>query len=628
MTPLSADGPGRSDLRLWADALARLDRALGSLIPAAQALGVPAPSGSHWYELVRHKLVPQAHARPMLVVAVVGGTNIGKSVVFNQLAGEQASGVSPLAAGTRNPVCLVPPGFYDEPALEAIFAGFSLRRWQSDQDALVPSDEHLLFWREGVQVPPRLLLLDTPDIDSDAPVNWAKAEMIRESADVLIAVLTQQKYNDAAVKQFFRKAADADKAVIVLFNQCELDEDRAYWPQWLATFVSETGVRPELVYVMPYDRAAAGARQLPVFDVGSDGRSPLGAPGDLRAELASLHFDAIKIRTLRGALNEVLADDGARAYFETIRATSHCYQAAADALSATDMARVRWPSVPTGLLVDEIGRWWDERRPTWSRRVHGFYRSVGKGLAWPVRTAWKRIQGEPLDPLEAFRAQERLAVVQTVEKLLDELDRLAKLGNEILRPRLVALLAGEARANLMVRVEAAHAALPALDDDYRTFLRNELDTWKSDNPRAVWWLQSLDHVAAVARPAVTVTLAFSGGVLAGDVVHQAAVQAGHSAAQVAAEAAITGSVTAGGEALVTATGESIKQAAARLFQRLQDRYAAERAAWLATWLENELLVNLLADLRRGANLPHNAAFREAAAALDELRHYRISASTQ
>ncbi len=86
---------------------------------------------------------------------------------------------------------------------------------------------------------------------------------------MLVAVLTQQKYNDAAVKQFFRKAAAADKPVIVCFNQCDLEADREYWPQWLATFCDETGAQPELVYVAPYDRLAANELRLPFYEVGS-----------------------------------------------------------------------------------------------------------------------------------------------------------------------------------------------------------------------------------------------------------------------------------------------------------------------------------------------------------------------
>ena len=119
------------------------------------------------------------------------------------------------------------------------------------RDPLEESEEDRLFWRVGAHVPPRLLLIDAPDVDSDAVVNWRRARAIRESADVLISVLTQQKYNDAAVKQFFREAAEADKPVIVIFNQCDLKADRDYWPQWLTTFCAETGASPELVYVAP-----------------------------------------------------------------------------------------------------------------------------------------------------------------------------------------------------------------------------------------------------------------------------------------------------------------------------------------------------------------------------------------
>ena len=75
-------------------------------------------------------------------------------------------------------------------------------------------------------MPPRLLLLDAPDVDSDVTVNWQRARAIRQAADVLVAVLTQQKYNDAAVKQFFRAAVEADKPIVVVFNQCDLEADR------------------------------------------------------------------------------------------------------------------------------------------------------------------------------------------------------------------------------------------------------------------------------------------------------------------------------------------------------------------------------------------------------------------
>ncbi|OHB83768.1 MAG: hypothetical protein A2V98_23745 [Planctomycetes bacterium RBG_16_64_12] len=604
----------------WADQVRQLDRSLAALGPVAAGVGVDPPDGEEWFELLRLKLLPQLDAEPLLVVGIVGGTNIGKSVLFNHLAGEVASGVSPLAAGTKHPVCLVPTGMNDPAVLATLFEGFHLAAWQSAEDPLGESPEDMLFWRAGRNVPPRLLLLDAPDVDSDVTVNWQRARAIRQAADVLIAVLTQQKYNDAAVKQFFREAVLADKPIVAVFNQCDLHGDREYWRQWLGTFSAETGAEPELVYVVPHDRAAAAELRLPFYTVGPDGRVPPETPSSLREELARLHFDAIKIRTFRGALARVLdSRQGAAAYLAAIRSAAGEFFQANQALSAAEMARVAWPTLPPGVLVDEIRKWWDAGRAGWSRSIHGFYRAVGRGVTWPVRAAWTRARAET-EPLEPFRRRESEAIVLAVEKMLDELDRLARVGNETLRPRLLKLLGGNARECLLEHVREAHQGLPAVDDDYRAFLRGELDAWREASPRVVRFLRSLDHVMALARPAITISLAISGFVLAGDLVGQAAVHAaGHTAGELATEAAIAGGITGGGEAVVSTAGEGVRQAAGRLFGRLQSRYAHGRADWLARWLERELLGELLAELRRGAEVPESKPFGDVEAALHALR---------
>jgi len=285
-----------------------------------------------------------------------------------------------------------------------------------------------------------------------------------------------------------------------------------------------------------------------------------------------------------------------------------------------EMARVHWPSLPAPLLVEEIRQWWDTSRSGWSRQVHGFYRTLGQGVSWPLRAAWQAATGPATDPLIAFHAREREAIVEAVQKLLDELDRLRRVGNETLRPRLEALLSGGSRERLLTRVRHAHDELPPVDDEYRTFLRSELDRWGQENPRAISFLRSMDHVAAIARPAITVSLAISGWILAGDLVGQTAVHvAGHTAGNLAAEAAIAGGITGGGEAVVGVAGEGVKQAAARLFRQLQVHYAEQRAGWLTHWLERELLGQLLVDLRRGAEAASSDSFREVAEAVAGLR---------
>ena len=342
----------------------------------------------------------------------------------------------------------------------------------------------------------------------------------------------------------------------------------------------------------------------------------------LREDLAALHFDTIKIRTFRGALKRVLdADSGAVAYIETIRAASGEFQAAAQALSAAEMVRVRWPTLPASVLVDEIRAWWDTDRTAWSRRVHGFYRSLGQGVTWPIRAAYGAIVSGKIDPVESLHRQERDVIILAVEKLLDELDRLAQVGSDTLKPHLGRLLSGHAREELLRRVQSAHDDLPPVDDDYRAFLHGELDAWKQANPRAVGFLRSLDHAAAVARPAITISLAVSGWIVAGDLAAQAAAHAaGQTAGGLATEAAIAGGITGGGEALVSTTSEGVRQAAGRLFTRLQSRYAQSRAAWLAGWLEKELLGGLLTELRHGAEVPDCQAFREVEEGIGRICH--------
>src|SRR3569833_220152 len=140
--------------------------------------------------------------------------------------------------------------------------------------------------------------------------------------------------------------------------------------------MESTVVQPEFIYVVPYDRKGAGEMRLPFHPGGRDGREPPGPPADLRAELAALHFDAIKIRTFRGALAKVTDPVlGAGGYLSQLREASRQFEAASAALSTSVLARIgNWPPVPASLLVDEITAWWDERRPPWSRTVHGLYR--------------------------------------------------------------------------------------------------------------------------------------------------------------------------------------------------------------------------------------------------------------
>jgi hypothetical protein len=619
VTPANPFSACAAEVVRLADALETLDRQAGLLQLAPLA-------GREWYESLRRKLIPQLAGQPFIVAAVVGGTNIGKSVIFNHLAGGRISATSPLASGTKHPVCLVPVGFEKQHELAAIFQGFELHEWTLADAALENCAEHRLFWKTSPALPPNLLVLDSPDIDSDVEINWLRADHLRHCADVLVAVLTQQKYNDAAVKQFFRKAAGEDKAVIVVFNQCLLPEDEEFWPKWLDTFSRETGIVPDLLYVAPNDRRAAEENRLSFFERNWSPDAPQNKAAadatahNLARDLSEMRFAEIKLRTLRGALGQILSPEvGARAWLGEIGRRSAAFQDAAHLLSMQELARVdNWPSPPVGLLVGQIRQWWRSQREGWTKTIHDVYGTVGEGLLWPFRWAKKKIAGDSPDPRATYRHAERSVMLQTIDKLYSELTRLSQLGNDLLRPRLELLLAGASRADLLNRLTAAQDALE-LDDELSLVVAAQMQEFRNENPNTFGVFRKLDSIAAVARPLTSVVLFVA---TAGPVGHALTPMVTDAAAQSLA-VHIMGDIAGGtgavvvGETALSGTAGGLRLLEIR-FRQLQAAFTTCRVAWFANFLRENILGELHTELAAAAGLTATAPYREVVASLDRL----------
>src|SRR3990172_9538067 len=90
------------------EALAGFDVALRRLRAALDpdpALRDAVFSGSEdWIGLLVYKLVPHLAGEGCLIAAVTGGTNTGKSTIFNLLLKRRISPVMATAAATRRPV--------------------------------------------------------------------------------------------------------------------------------------------------------------------------------------------------------------------------------------------------------------------------------------------------------------------------------------------------------------------------------------------------------------------------------------------------------------------------------------------------------------------------------------------
>lgn len=600
----------------FSDLAQRLLTALQRWEPQLGLLHVSPLTELEWFELLRRKVIPQLGQQTFLVAAVTGGTNIGKSVVFNHLAGFRVSASSPLASGTRHPVCLIPPGFAETHNLHELFRDFDLRVWTDAEQPLEDSPEHRLFWRVCPELPANLLILDTPDIDSDAPVNWQRADAIRQSADVLIAVLTQQKYNDAAIKQFFRKAAAEGKSVVVVFNLCDLPEDEPHWPLWLETFAAETSVQPLSVYLAPTDRKAAEELRLPFWPrpwplpvASSTAKPAAGAasappplplaespsPPPLQEVFAKLEYERIKLQALRGSLATVCDEQqGLPAYLREIALRSNQFQRAAEALSTWKLAEIpHWPNPPLHLVIQAVRNWWSAHREGFTAKIQSFYDSLNQSvwIPWNYMRNWLTLPEE--SPWEAYRRQEWETILYEVQKIYDTLERISDFGNELLQQQVETILRGSSREALLERMEAEHRSLDFAAELSAT-VSTELQAFREENPQLFRLLRRIDDAAVAARPVLTVMLGMTGLgsplSLGGDL----------------AFAAIA--VTVGDTMLSTATSQSMGYVQAK-FHRLQVAFITRRARWLAQYLESSLGV-LIHDIPQAAHITRSPEFQE------------------
>jgi len=176
-----------------------------------------------WERLLTFKLAPRLAGEGCLIVAVVGGTNTGKSTVFNALLGRAISPVSPYGAHTRRTLvaanafraaqCLEPGRLLPDSFIPEAHDSADLASVNAEATPAMT-----VFVALHNTLPDRMIVLDTPDIDSVVVTNWELAKTIREAGDILVAVLTAQKYADKCVVDFFRQALETGRRIVPLMN--------------------------------------------------------------------------------------------------------------------------------------------------------------------------------------------------------------------------------------------------------------------------------------------------------------------------------------------------------------------------------------------------------------------------
>ncbi len=479
-----------------------------------------------WINLLSYKLVPHLAGEGCLVAAVTGGTNTGKSTVFNLLVGEAVSPMTATAAATRRPVLAAHP----ERAAQCLegklvpeFQPFPLE----DPESAVARDtpEDALYVVESDRLPERLALLDTPDVDSIEHEHWTVADNIRAAGDVLVAVLTGEKYKDDRVVEYFRQAAASGRVVVPVMNKANPEDDFAIARRQLDDFRANVECEGP-AFVLPHDFSVGKQLDRPILSLDGDER--------LDEYLLSLDVPAIKERVYRSTVDHFASRaerflDHADSVADVLRSVANEMEARAKTYAQ------RYDPAPGSEIGGLFHEYVQSRRGALFRWIGDSSKVVVRGasaVGRGIQNAFRRRAVLEAPPPKQTDKDVREAHARAIERIAHDLAadyietarNLREPAGHLVEEPLDALDVDAAVAKVVS--QTLHSE--SISEEFKKHAYKMLDAWWDDHKGRRRVLEALDGILAVTPAAIAVPISLHTGglgvaetvVVAGPIVEQ------------------------------------------------------------------------------------------------------------
>lgn len=368
------------------EAAAALASVLGQvefLLPAADSPEAPEVAAALREQLEEYVLPRLASLDAPLLAVVGGSTGAGKSTLVNSFVGRVVSPSGVLRPTTRHPVLLHHPQDSSWLGQDGLLPGLERA---SDLDAASAGSALLLVADDAV--PPGLMLLDAPDVDSVVVENRELASTLLDAADLWLFVTSAARYADAVPWALLRQAVARDAATAVVLDRVPA-ESAAEVAADLGALMQAEGLGDSPLLVVPES-------------VLEGGLLPGSAVAPVREWLVALASDAaardaVVRATLAGALRAaversrlvaVAVDEQEQRLGQLGEVATHAYAHAAE----TVMSSVRDGTL---LRTEVLARW---------RELAGRADLAATLESWVGavrgRLGWRRPSVPPVAPME------------------------------------------------------------------------------------------------------------------------------------------------------------------------------------------------------------------------------------